>query len=547
MSSTIETLSESTNPSQMAMEAALKATHKMQEDVIITPASLPKDALLMSVLKSIPLLTGLLGSIDTTTSTIGGLVQATGKAASGFSKASDGLHYAGLALNIVNFIRIPCIYLAAGILGQKPPIKLSNNAKWLYSAVLLAIAIVALTVPVTAPFMAITAAAISLGVGVLTLGRLLYQRQQHKQAIRELTAAIADEEKILLEIKSRALFLETDLRDAIAEQDDVRTSLLLAEISVLDSRYEQQQQALQTQHDARFIHLEKLKKKNMDQVMDKSVAVVLGAVGVIGVVVSIFFPPIGLAVLTGACIAGLLYTIGRITAPLFLRLGNWIIGQFNHKSVIADGLQDNDAPELGNNALLTATRAPRPDDGVSPIADAEPGKLVEKPVSSTAITALMLSGKQQAASDLREQIRRDEWVDKIESRLGACVRNHDAGAMLMIIRDLAGRQFAHADIVNYLDNFKTGTSPWPKGLELLHAAIDKVADNELKLSPEDVSTLLSSDALNAILLHNNLDMQRLIVKPDVVDHQPIKALLLEEAAEDSDGETEGDGGKRLIK
>lgn len=533
-----------------AIESAITKAQKMQAELHIKPTPVPKNELLLSLLKNIPLVTGLLGDANSTTSTIGELVKVTGNAANGLANASSGMHYAGIALDIVNFIRIPVIYLAAAFLGQKPPIKLSNNAKWLYSAVLLVIAAVAIAVPVTAPFMAVTAAVISLGVGVFTLGRLLYQRHQHKKAVEELTLAIKADERDMLDIKELALTLETNLQKAVAEQDGELANQLTSDIQTLDSRYETLKEKLQQEHDARYVHQQKLKKKDLNAVMDKSVAIFLGASAVIGVVVSIFFPPIGLALLISVGIVGLGYAVGRLMTPLFSKLGNWIIGKFTHNPAITEDADKKDVVDLAPEVALAKTDAPDfepgiPVTGVS--ASREPINLVSdvEPVSSTAITALMLSGK-QAERDLREQIRRDEWMDRLESRLESCVNHQDATGMLMIIRDLAQRQFTQQDIHGYLDNFKSVSSTWTKGLELLRVAIDKVASKELILSPEDASQLLSSDALNAVLFDNNIDLRKLTPQPAVTEVPQASAALIVNQEDDDEGEKEGEVGKPVI-
>lgn len=377
-------------------ETALTAARNMQENVSFTPAPIPKDVLLLALLKKIPLLTGLLGDADSTTSAIGELVKVTDKTAPGMDAAARGLHFAGLALDIVNFIRIPCIYLASYILGVKPPITLSNNAKWLYAGVLLVATIVSLTVSVAAPFIAIGTAALALSVAAFTLGKVIYQRRQHQKAIKDLTAEIETEEKALRDLQNQALILESSLKKALAEHDDKLASQLAKDITLLDSTFEEQKQKLQALHDKRFVHQESLKKKDTANVVDKAVGVGLAAVVVIGLVVSLFFPPIGYGILVGAGVTGLTYVIGRMMMPLFVKLGNWIYGKISNKATSSDDSKDQDKPDLGNKLTVDKTSEPVLDnspDLTVPVNSVEPDKSVGISISSTAVTTLMLSGK----------------------------------------------------------------------------------------------------------------------------------------------------------
>ena len=420
-------------------ESALKAAQKMQDVLSFTPAPIPKDVLLMATLKKIPLLTGLLGDADATTSAIGELVQATGKAASGLEKAVKGLHFAGLALDIVNFVRIPCIYLAAYILGIKPPITLTNNAKWLYSAVLLAAAIVSLAFPAAAPFIAIGTAVIALGVAAFTLGKLLYQRHQHKKEIKDLTAEIAAEEQNFLDIQARAQALESNLKKAVAEHDDKLASQLTSDIALLANKFEEQKQTLQALYDKRFVHQESLKKKDIGAIADKAMAVILAAVAVIGLVVSLFFPPIGLGLLAGAGAAGLVYMVGRLMTPLFVKLGNWIYGKVSNMIASSGDSKDKDTPDLGNKLTLDKASEPvleNSPDPITPVNSVEPGDAVDVAISSTAVATLMLAGNGAHIAQLHaSEALNDELHDKKPVSKPVLAKSHSRDSLSLVAEE----------------------------------------------------------------------------------------------------------------
>lgn len=87
-------------------------------------------------------------------------------AATAAQAAGNGFQWAGLGLALIDFFRIPLIYLAALLIGQKPPITLNKNARWLYSTVLLVLTIISLTVPAAAPPIALVTAILGFGCSV---------------------------------------------------------------------------------------------------------------------------------------------------------------------------------------------------------------------------------------------------------------------------------------------------------------------------------------------------------------------------------------------
>ena len=120
-----------------------------------TPEPTTDDALVLVILNGIPLFNSLLKKLQATTSGISKLIKKTGDAPMTVFDALNVNPFVGISLNIIDFIQIPLLYLAAFALGKKAPITLSNNGRWLYAAVLLALCLTAFLLPVTAPFIAV--------------------------------------------------------------------------------------------------------------------------------------------------------------------------------------------------------------------------------------------------------------------------------------------------------------------------------------------------------------------------------------------------------
>ncbi|MGL5742596.1 MAG: hypothetical protein ACRCXC_08630 [Legionella sp.] len=54
----------------------------------------------------------------------------------GSETLTNGLHIGAMVFAIIEFFRIPLIYLTAYLLNEKVPINVNNNSRWLYSTFL---------------------------------------------------------------------------------------------------------------------------------------------------------------------------------------------------------------------------------------------------------------------------------------------------------------------------------------------------------------------------------------------------------------------------
>lgn len=109
----------------------------------------------------------------------GSLIDTVGKSVSGVPlgvlKATPIID---LALTSFDFIRIPMLYMACKMMGEKVPFKLSNNAKWAFGGVLLGLGLTGLFVPVAAPFIAIVIPSLLFISSAVTFKMLCNQRQK---------------------------------------------------------------------------------------------------------------------------------------------------------------------------------------------------------------------------------------------------------------------------------------------------------------------------------------------------------------------------------
>lgn len=298
----------------------LSNAEEMSKTREFLPTPIPEDMLVIDVLKRLPFLTGFLRNMIEARNAESTLATATSNISPDPPEAIKNIQFVGLALRIVDFIRIPLIYLAAFAWGEKPPITLSNNGKWLYAASLLALCIVALSLPVTAPIIAIVAPALVLAVSLFSLGKLSYDYRQNKTALEQVTKQLNEESIHFKLIQENALSLKALLEKAIDEKDDTLAEKLSSNVKTLRNTYNEQKDTIQKLTDQKYMLEEKMKIES--DFMDRSIGICFASLTVIGAVTSLFFPPAGLGILIATGLASGAYAIAKLAAPYVAELGN---------------------------------------------------------------------------------------------------------------------------------------------------------------------------------------------------------------------------------
>ena len=287
-------------------QVLLTEAQALQAMFVPAPKPMTKDVLLLIILNEIPLFNRLLNRLNTTTAWISKLIKKTGDASTTVLNAAKVSPFVGIALNIVDFIQIPLIYLAAFALGEKAPISLSNNARWLYAGVLLALCLAAFFIPVAAPFIAIASASLGFLAGVFTLGKLLHEYNADKNSLKKIKEQINTGSAGQLDSKVVQLNNARNNPETNIELMDQ----LIIDIERLNKECDKQKEDIKTLYEKAYLLEEKL---NLEvDVMDNCIGIALSSSAVVGTVLSLFFPPIGLIILLTTSIAGAAYITGRI-------------------------------------------------------------------------------------------------------------------------------------------------------------------------------------------------------------------------------------------
>ncbi|KTC75327.1 coiled-coil protein [Legionella birminghamensis] len=502
-------------------QQALKRLKQIREP--LGPPEPPnKKALLLALLKRIPLLSGFLHSIDGAGNALSKLAMAQGNFSSAVQNASRGFQIGGAVLAGIDFVRIPLIYLAAYMLGEKLPFSLSKNARLIYSAVLLGIAITAVAFPPVAPIMAMTAAVLGLGLSLVTLGKHLHSIYQAKKELKSINLAIKLEETNLENLQEQATIFERQLTAAIQSDNQEEASHLSTQIDKLSEDFEKLKQAMHNLQNRRISREDKLKRLGGMGITDKLVGIAVSSLALAGIVLSLFFPPAGLALIAASAVAGGLYVLGRVGFPLLKQAWNSLLGKGKATGVKIEA-QDDDNTENEQKELLEESKQISPEPTPEPSHDLKSGMPSH---SSTLQAELNLEGP-ESPSILRRKLDHLHWVDNTERELDNAIEHSDQRAILRTFNQIAihFQNDQHNVNQNTIEDLLEEFECTDAALALLKQAKQAVIDHQLDISPTEINALLDSEPLRVALQKRQIHFQPLI----------------DALAKQGSGENEGDG------
>ena len=515
------------DPSHTSPTDAISAEMKQEMERPFTP-TLPKQSPIKELLDKIPLLASFLKRVNSAAGHLHRLsevVHIQETITEAFSTAAPALPVVNVTLLSLDFLRIPLIYLAAKIVGQDPPFTLSNNARWLYSAVLLALTITALAVPAVAPIIAITVAAVTLADSLVTMGKIIYDRYKHLKEQKELEHTIDNNTR--------------DLKRLCQEADALEKQIVLAsptEIAGLSKQLTQTRETFGKLLKKHKIDLQKksdcdheLKKKGTIAMMDKGVSLSLACLGLAALVTSLFFPPLGLSLLLGTALLGATYFLGRITTPLFKTLFTRMFGTKTVASHSGDSHEDHD--------LLDSKQEKHTSEKKSPTIAEDPAvintQLIQKgatiaddPVveDSTTITMGLLT-PHGMVTPMHHQ---SPWLNEIQNKLSTIVDSRNLAEVTTFFTQLAWTvhtKYPKATTAELSEFFNNLEDTKPVFL-LFQQALQTPT---LELSDNDKQILLGCAPLMELLHDEGIHLESLFTPTATVT-----------AASDNDDESEGE-------
>ena len=302
--------------------------------------------LIRMMLKQIPLMTEFLKNLDETGTAVSEL-DLSDKSLSHLLGSAEQLgkvfHGVSIGLAGLDVFRLFFIYLNNFVMQKKIEFQLTREARMAYALSILALGILAFTIPYAAPVIIVTAAALTLVGSTIALGYGLYKLWSERRELKKLQTEITEFEQTgLQDLKERARKLTKDIQEAdlITEQQKEAFKKLQEELKAMQAHYNRRADLLAKKAAFSPLHI-----------VDRGMGVIIAAVALAGLVISLYFPPIGFGILAGAAVLGASYVGARLA---------WSLGQFAYnrlfpktianKEVIIE--QNQDEPEAQDEESL---------------------------------------------------------------------------------------------------------------------------------------------------------------------------------------------------
>ncbi|MDI9819063.1 MULTISPECIES: hypothetical protein [unclassified Legionella] len=501
---------------EIRKQRLLQGLQSMQQKPDFKPQPLSENSVFLALLNKVPLLSGFLRNIDNSGKSLSKLAIVHGHVTHATKVAGSGFQWGSLGLAIIDFVRIPIIYLAASLLrseGQKSPITLSRNARLLYSSVLLGLTITAIAVPALAAPIAVVAASLGFATSVFLLGKHFYDRAQLKKALNKIPAEIADKEAELTDLQVKAAGLERTIKEGNANFNEMET-----EFKDLEQRFRAKAKEIQELYDKQLHLQQKLEKMNSGKVADRCMAIGLSALAVIGVGLALAFPPIGLGIVAGSAVLGGAYVIGRLALPLVSKFAGWLkTTLFKDPDKVQESAKDEVKEKLEAGPVLDNTM-----------------KVAHVHETTTDLSRVFTSDDINAAvKALSEQIAESQSIEQFIEQIGkrfSAIKPENLQGIVNCFKDIAAYAKEHQLNAEDLQGFLEMDKVKP-GLALLQRAI-----TETGFSPEEQKEILDYSPLAEALEKQGVDFKPLKSSPT---GSSFPAMSSKKEEEEEEGENEG--------
>ena len=285
------------------------------------PSEKPEDPR-VTVLKKIPLYTHFLRHVNKAGTSISSLAMLYEPLSQSLHTAKTAFQWSGLGLAIIDFCNIPSIYLCAKWLHVPPPISLTKLGKFVYSLTVLGLTIASIALSFIAVPLTITIASLSLGVSILTLSTLYKERRDIKKKLTVIAEAISSETTHLIDLQKQMEIQEKQLESAWIAGNQDAIHKLQSQLAEVVYQFDKQHKRLQIMHDDQhFYELKQIKKSDSTKTWNRVFSFAITALIVIGLALTISFPPVGFAIIALSAGVGAVYLMGRV--------GNYFVNKWH--------------------------------------------------------------------------------------------------------------------------------------------------------------------------------------------------------------------------
>ena len=305
-------------------------------------------ALLQFLTRQVPGLTGIMSNTRRSVANASNFFRTLNSSTPLIIQASRALPIAGAAIDLVNFLIFPISAVICRLLtGKWPALKLTTTAKIAYATLLLTLSLLAIFVPVTAPFIALTSLGLATGMALWSVYNV-NREQRHLRAKWESfksgslkqqldnAAAAFHQLRISEQFDERAAALTIRLQ---SPEDDPQ---LLLDIHALQTDYARAKAPYQHLLD-RQAHVKQKHSKiiQLSYTVDKIVGLGLLSLAFTGIALALALPPlapIGFAMAAGSL--GLLATYGL--ARFIYTIGSSLFAKSSDKAIQTDENRQDD-------------------------------------------------------------------------------------------------------------------------------------------------------------------------------------------------------------
>lgn len=431
---------------QNEIAMAQSQVQKMQAEIKFEAIPPSKKAMFLLLLERIPLVAGFLHSLDATGLALSNLAYLKGNSKVA-KRIGQGFQLGGILIAGIDFIRIPVIYLASWILGHKKPFSLTKTARWLYSGLLVLLLTTALLFPVTAAYIGLVIGAFALSISIITLGKYFYNQYQTKKELQQIDKTIEEAEKELKRELQREAEILCEVGKRIDPDDKKAVARYLKEVNDLKTRFDEKTQEIQQLYNRRYLLTQKLSRSGWVRIMDKGVAIGIGSLALMGMLIGLFFPPVGLTIALCAAVTGGSYIIARVGIAIFSK-------------VIKNKMQKAASPVESENKAVTTHE-------------------------STGDVMKELFGN-KAEMALYAQIQDNQWIEQTKKGFASAVSQGNVDKVLAVFQDIAHfvkeHQASQEVILGFLQSFEKSHTVLAQFNQLLiennslHQSIAEISD-----------------------------------------------------------------------
>lgn len=261
---------------------------------------------------AIPLTTNFSKGVERLGHSVAEMAELERPASEAIRTASESFQYAHLVLTALDFLIYPGLYLAAKVQKKPPPTKPSKTARWLYSGMILALVAISIAVPPAGLIMGCLLTGLAIAESIYYLGKMIKKYYRAKKDIEDTQKKIDEAMVELEELHEKTIAAEVNLESKRAGGDSLKIGGAQIELDLVAKDFNACHDKIQALYDQKHLYEVRKNKLNVLSAIDRGLSLGLAIAGAVGIVLSLFFPPVGLGILAACAGIGGAYCLFRL-------------------------------------------------------------------------------------------------------------------------------------------------------------------------------------------------------------------------------------------